>query len=223
MPGSDILEAIRRGEARLGQGLDALVRQVDEQLMAAERQGLAQMLRAWPGAAEGRPEKPEALAEGLAALLEQAGAARRADMFDSLKPAAKAGAFGLACGIVAAFVLDIVVYGTAWAGPEALHWILAGTPALLLAGFGYRQARRPTRRSRALFKGLIALPVGGLGSVILLLAAAVAVDDAKGGSALDRVDPAWLVLALVVTAMLGGAIAAAWAMRRAWRRWDEAP
>ncbi|NGM21889.1 hypothetical protein G3576_17830 [Roseomonas stagni] len=223
MAADGILDAIRRGEARLGPALDPLVRQVEEQLRPAERHGLARMLETWPGARAGRPQRPEALEEGLAVLLAQAQGARRSDVFDSLKPAAKAGSFGLLCGIVAAMAVDVVAYGSAWSGPQVLHWVLSGTPALLLGAFGYRQARQPTRRSRTLFHGLVALPIGGFGSTILLLAILVGLDDGQGRSALDSVDPAWLVLGLVVVTLLGGVATAAWAMRRAWRRWDEAP
>lgn len=220
MTAGDTLAAIRRGEATLGAALDALVREIDGQLTGAERTALAGMLDAWPRAPDGTAERPEALREGLSALLTQAQAARGVDAFEALKPAAKAGAFGLFSGTVVTMVLDVALFGRAWAGPPALAWALTGTPTLLFAALGYRQARRPTRLTRALLHGLLALPAGGFAAAMLWMVAMIALEELLPEATSYEAVPLLLGSLLGVT-LAAGIATAAWAMRRAWRRWDE--
>ncbi len=198
-----------------------MVAALEGQLPAAERAGLARMLAAWPRTASGGPERPEPLQEGLAALLDQARAQRRADIGTAIKHASWSGAFGAFCSLLVHAGAEIALAGRTWTWPEVFAWLGIGVPGLVFAAFGFWQARAPTRLTRTLFRGFVALPAGGLGAALLLLLVIVAIDDALPEGTMERVGEAWLVAGLVLGSLAGGVTAAAWAMRRAWRRWDE--
>lgn len=201
----------------------ALRHAIEARATAAERHALDSLLRGWPRLPDRSPDRPDSLRQGLQALLDQIIATRRAGIDTALRDGLLAAVLGGSAGFATHLVLEVAWFGRAWMGPPPLFWLAVALPALALGAFGYRQARSPTRRSRAWFRALMALPVGGLATAPVAVFALAMGGDAMGmGEDDSDAVLALAVLLVVLVSLAGGLGAALWAARRARRRWDDA-
>lgn len=222
-----MFEDLRQGRpSPFGPEADTLLRAIDALAPAEERRATEAMLRAWPRRPDGAPERPEALRDGLAALAADLAAARRVDWFDAAKEGLILGGLAVPAAAVGYLAVALSVpeeqSRTLW---EALP-VAIGIPALAGAVFGFAQARRPTRRRRAVHEALKALVTGGIAGGVAGLFLLVAVIDAAGpvASFLEASPAVTAGIVLALAALAGTAAAwgrATWALRRwdASRRW----
>ncbi len=207
-----------------GPTLDALVRDVEARVPIAVRAAHRDMLETWPIDPDGTVQQAEALFDRLAAL-------RAAPVLvpSHISPGSRAkAALGLVLGAVVGvpagalgyFIAHAALLPYALRDSEALMWIIIAAVIGLCAMVGARQGLRPTRMGHALAHAMIAfLP----GAVVFALAAAFAADALGRVLRVSQMEGAF-AMGIVFTIMpiggfLGGVGCAAWAARRAWRRW----
>ncbi|SFK86846.1 hypothetical protein [Falsiroseomonas stagni] len=217
-----MFEDLRQGRpSPFGPEVDTLLRAIDALAPAEERRATEAMLRAWPRRPDGAPERPEALRDGLAALAADLAAARRVDWFDAAKEGLILGGLAVPAAAVAYLLVALSVpeeqSRTLWTAlPVAI-----GIPAMAGAVFGFTQARRPTRRRRALHEALKALVSGGIAGGVGGLFLMVTIIDAEGAVARLLEESPFVTAGIVMSfALLGGVVAARWRAAWALRRWD---
>ncbi len=217
-----MFEDLRQGRpSPFGPEADALLRAIDALAPAEERRATEAMLRAWPRRPDGGPQEPEALRDGLAALAADLATARRADWFDAAKEAMLLGGLAVPAGALAYLLLALSLPEEQARELWKLLPLAVGAPALAGAVFGFTQARRPTRRRRAVHEALKALVIGGMAGGVGGLFLMVTIIDAAGAvAAFLEASPVVTAAIILSISALGGAAAAWWRAGWAQRRWD---
>lgn len=218
-PRADIEVFLNRG---FGPDIDALLRDIDDRISAADRPGLVAFLAAWPDGDDGGPQDLDGLHDRLLALRAGLPARRRAP-----QPGAAFWGFvtgGLLAlplgGLVFLFLSDFLLLPRALREYLAAPGFVIGGVTLVGAMLGARQGARPTRLGHAAMRGIAGLLVGGVAGALLGYAAFDLIGWLRNVSDIDGSYAMGIMFVGVPMAGLAGAVLlGGWMALRAWRGW----
>ncbi|WP_431282462.1 hypothetical protein ACQW02_24130 [Humitalea sp. 24SJ18S-53] len=223
-PPSRIDIITRQRREVLGPSIDALVREIDARLPAAERPAFAALIDAADPDGDG-----DALFHRLTAMRARLGPPPLpAGQPAGTATAAVAGlVVGAVLGLPAGFLLYMVARATLlptslWSSDAPMWAIIAAT----MAGgglLGATQGGRPTRLGRALLRGAVGFVLGAIGGAILGVVVAGAIGAALDVSQREGAFAMGVAFGVMPLAgVSGGVLMGFWMGRRAWRQWGRA-